>query len=39
LNFLSRAFFKFIDQQIERYNQGEDSLFIKDIIEVFAETE
>ncbi len=39
MDFLPVAFLKYIDQQIELVNQGEESQFSKDIIEVFAEEE
>lgn len=37
MDFLPVAFLKYVDQQIERVNKGEESPFLNDIIEAFAE--
>jgi len=37
MDFLPLGLLKFIDQKIELVNEGKDSPFLKDIIEVFAE--
>lgn len=39
MDFLPVAFLKYIDHLIDRVNQGEESPFLADIIEVFAEEE
>lgn len=39
MKFLPTLFLRFIDDQIERANQGEDSLFLREIIHIFAEEE
>ncbi len=36
MRFLPSLFLRFIDEQIERVNRGEDSLFLREIIHVFA---
>lgn len=38
-DFLPVAFLKYVDELIDRVNQGEESPFLLDIIEVFAEEE
>lgn len=37
LTFLNGMFESFLDQEIERYNEGGDSPFHRDLIEIFAE--
>lgn len=39
MEFLPLAFFKFIDELIDRVNNGEDSPYLQEIIAVFAEEE
>lgn len=37
MKFLPTLFLRFIDRQIERVNQGEDTPFLREVIRIFAE--
>lgn len=39
MRFLPTLFLRFIDKQIERFNQGEDTPFLREVIRIFAEDE